>query len=129
MPRRKKPPEIAEVERRVGKYVGGKLREWRTRSRLSLYDVARATGISVSTISEYERGKYICPDDRVRKFAKLYNAPLSEFQLSNDSKGLAGDAQQIADLLKEWPDGERSKITAAVLAYIENIKTLRPPKK
>lgn len=127
MPRRKKSPETIEFERRVGKYIGGKLREWRIRSRLSLYDVAKSTGIAVSTISEYERGKYICPDDRLRKFARIYNAPLSEFHLGDDP--LVGNAQQIADLISEWPIEEQPEIVAAVLAYIENIKVLKPPKK
>jgi len=127
MPRRKKPPELASLERKVGKYVGGKLRAWRHKARLSLYDVARSTKISASTISEYERGKYICPADRLRKFALLYNAPLSEFELSED--GLVGDAKQIADLIAEWPTEERSAITAAVLEYIETIKSLKPPKR
>lgn len=57
MGRRKKPAEVIEFERQAGKYLGRRLREWRKKARLSTYDVAKLSGLSHSTVSDYERGK------------------------------------------------------------------------
>jgi hypothetical protein len=50
---------------------------------------------------------------------------LSDFLI--DDNPLEEDAIQIAKLLREWPEEDRSEITLAVLHYIESIRTIRPP--
>jgi transcriptional regulator with XRE-family HTH domain len=125
MGRRKKPAEVIEFERQAGKYLGRRLREWRKKARLSTYDVAKLSGLSHSTVSDYERGKYLPPQHTIRLLAQIYNAPLSDFLI--DDNPLEEDAIQIAKLLREWPEEDRSEITLAVLHYIESIRTIRPP--
>lgn len=123
MGRRKKPEDVTKIEQAAARYLGKKLREWRKRNHMALTDAAKSTGISFSTISEYERGLYFCPPDRLRKLAALYGAPMSEFKV-NEHQPLETDAKQIAQLLKAWPEDERAEIVTAVLSYINTLSTL-----
>jgi len=127
MGRRKKPATVRRFEQRAAKYAGRRLREWRTKRHMSLSDVTKATGIPAITLSEYERGKYLCPPDRLRVLATLYQAPLSEFALTDD-EGVDADVQQIAALIREWPETERGKVVASILTYLESVRLISPPK-
>jgi len=126
MGRRKKPPEVKEVEQKIAKFMGRKLRLYRNKKLWSLYDVEKMTGIRASSLSDYERGIYPCPMDRLKKLADLYNAPLQEFNYIEPIP-LSVDVRRIAEQIMEWPPEKRAHITRAVLLYLDNIKEIAPP--
>ena len=88
------PPRSVESE--MCKVVGGRLRRLRERRGWALSDVARYTGIPMSTISEYELGSVSIPSERLGEFAKLY-AVSTDWLLTG---------REVAEQVRhKWPEG------------------------
>lgn len=64
-----------------------RLRYWRLRRGLRMYEVAQALGISESLLSVYETGRRSIPDATLTRLARLLNVPPSELvgELSDES--------------------------------------------
>ena len=112
MGRRPKPKDIRAAEAKVAKHTRHRLKDWRERDRRSLTDVSEITGIPMMTLSDYERGKNVCPVECLRTLAMLYRAPLSDIKMTGDP--LDTDARQIADLITRPPGVEffKGKVTS-----------------
>jgi transcriptional regulator with XRE-family HTH domain len=57
-----------------------KLRELRRRAGLTLKQVEDLTGISASTLCNFERGRLLLPWPRLKKLLQLYRIDLLELQ-------------------------------------------------
>ena len=123
MPRRKKTKELKEIEQRRAKYLGKKLRFHRTEARYTLDGVSKKADVSTSTLSEYERGLYPCPPDRLRELATLYNAPLSDFSI-DPSEGLSANARQLAEILEQWDEKDQEEVMRAVIRHLSDLRRI-----
>lgn len=121
MPRRKKTKELKEIEERLAKYIGERLRHHRKEARYTLAETSKKTGVSISTLSEYERGFYPCPPDRLREIATLYNAPLSDFTWNAD-EGLSENARQLAEILEQWDEEDQEEVMRAVIRNLSDLR-------
>ncbi len=123
MPRRKKTKELKEIEERMAKYVGKKLRLHRKEARYTLAETSKKTGVSTSTLSEYERGFYPCPPDRLRELATLYNAPLSDFSL-DPREGLSDNARQLAEILEQWDETDQEEVMRSLIRHLSDLRRI-----
>lgn len=58
--------------------LGKRLRQYRLRRRMSLYDVEQATGLHYSTIGKYERGERTPPLRVLKELSRVYKVPFEE---------------------------------------------------
>lgn len=68
-----------------------RLREQRERSRLTVSEVAKVTGISQSALTKYENGVLKLSDERAVVLAKLYKVETHELFLTLESEKANAD--------------------------------------
>lgn len=78
-------------DRVIGRYYGGRktvnrLREQREKSRLTVDEVSKVTGISQSALTKYENGNLQLSDERAKILAKLYKVETHELFLTLTSE-------------------------------------------
>lgn len=86
--------------------LGDRLRRYRRRAGLSLYDVEKLTGRHFSTISKYERGERRPNIDVVRELAGVYEVPAATLLTGVDdlSEMLPDEVIQAARILEARHD-------------------------
>lgn len=95
----------ATAEREV---LGARLREVREYLNLSQQDVAGATGIPRSAISDIERGQRKVDSLELRKFARLYRYPIN-YLLGEDTEG-DESATALARAVTDLTDADREEV-------------------
>jgi len=86
--------------------LGDRLRRYRKRAGLSLYDVEKLTGRHFSTISKYERGERRPNIDVLRELAGVYEVPPATLVTGVDdvSEMLPDEVIQAARIMEARPD-------------------------
>ncbi|MDI3269540.1 MAG: helix-turn-helix transcriptional regulator [Bacillota bacterium] len=89
--------------------LGKRLRQYRLRRNMSLYDVERATGLHYSTVGKYERGERTPPLHVLKELARVYQVPLQEMVGESLEEAPGGEAQRDAwlrqaDYVRVRPD-------------------------
>ena len=86
--------------------LGDRLRKYRKRAGLSIYDVENLTGRHFTTISKYERGVRQPGLDTLRELAKAYEVSPSEliWHAEDFHAGLPEDLSNTLALLEQRPE-------------------------
>ncbi|MFO7941766.1 MAG: helix-turn-helix transcriptional regulator [Bacillota bacterium] len=72
--------------------LGGRLRRYRERAGLSIYDVEKMVGKHFTTISKYERGERQPSVRMLRELAEIYEVPVGR---------IVADVEESTDLVSE----------------------------
>ncbi len=86
--------------------LGRRLRHYRQRAGLSIYDVEKLTGRHFSTISKYERGERHPRIETVRELAEIYEVPPARLitEVSDVEEMLPEEVVEAARILQQRPD-------------------------
>ena len=74
-----------------------RLREQRERSRLTVHEVSKITGISQSALTKYENGDLKLSDERAKTLAKLYKVETHELFLKLEAQTNDEERQDNAE--------------------------------
>ncbi len=88
--------------------LGARLREIREYLNLSQADVAAATGIARSAVSDIERGQRKVDSLELRKFSKLYRYPVS--YILGEVESSSESAQALARAVTDLTDADRQEV-------------------
>lgn len=99
--------------------LGERLRELRLRLELTLLQVSQGTSLSVSYLSDVERGQTIPSIQTLEKIAAFYNMPLGQLMASVDGWN-SEPTREVAPGLQELLDNDEIDLaTAQDLSRIE----------
>jgi len=86
--------------------LGKRLRHYRNKAGLSIYDVEKLTGRHFSTISKYERGERQPRVEAVRELAEIYEVPAARLitEVDDVADMLPEEVVEAARLLQQRPD-------------------------
>lgn len=88
--------------------LGARLREVREYLNLSQQDVAAATGIARSAISDIERGQRKVDSLELRRFSKLYRYPVG--YLLGEEGSQTDSAQALARAVTELTEADKKEV-------------------
>ena len=113
--------------------LGDKLRALREERALTLKKMSTACGLSLTYLSEIERGT-VCPSlETIKQLAKLFNVPVSMLLKSRQASGLPSKLQYIRKLqnLSQKDLAAKAGVSPGLIAQLElgkvnaSLKTLR----
>lgn len=78
-------------------HIGSTLRRLRKTNQLTLLDVKEATGLSVSFLSDMERGRTNPSIESLQKLASFYDVPIESLLMEYPSEELPGFAEFVEE--------------------------------
>jgi transcriptional regulator with XRE-family HTH domain len=99
--------------------LGERLRELRLLRALTLLQLSQATGLSVSYLSDLERGRTTPSLETLEKLASVYDVPLGQLMASVDGRITAPEQELAPGLQKLLDEGVVDLPTARDLSRIE----------
>ncbi|HSL85405.1 MAG TPA: helix-turn-helix transcriptional regulator [Bacteroidales bacterium] len=112
--------------------IGDKLKKARTARKLRLKDVADATNLSISYISDIEHNKATPPLDTLHNLCNALDISIYSFFPERDSSAMVlmekNTSEELYELIRdfeEWDDRDKDEL----ISYLKVKKTMREEKK
>lgn len=102
--------------------IGEKIRAMREKNKLKLGKLAELSGISLTYISEIERGTLIPPVETIRKIAEVFKVPVSIFLAENKTSNLIASKMKKARKargLSQKELAEKAGVSAGLVGQLE----------
>src|SRR5690625_4980715 len=79
--------ELIFMKKEISKFVGGKIRSYRKRNKLTQKELVEIVGVKHNTISSYESGTTEPVQDALFKMADVFGIKVDDFFPIRDAKG------------------------------------------